>query len=107
VCWAWKPIPIFFAGPGYRREGWHGLLFQPNTERNTDQSIRSVMKLRTKNYFRKQQAVNEMIEFKDISSFLRASFQRSKSLVVKKDILNTMFQLENTFNGKKYESIAF
>lgn len=64
------------------------------------------MKLRTKNYFRKQKAAQEMIEFRDISTFLRASFERSRSLVVKKDILNTLFQIENTYNGKSYEPVA-
>ena len=64
------------------------------------------MKLRNKQYLKKKKAVTEMIEFRDISSFLRASFERSKSLVVKKDILNTMFELENRFNGRKFEPIS-
>lgn len=60
---------------------------------------------RKKKYKRKSSAINEMIAFTDIGSFLRASFERSKSLVVQKDILNTMFELENSFNGKQLQPI--
>lgn len=63
------------------------------------------MKLRSKQYQRRKEAIQEMIEFRDISSFLRASFERSRSLVVKKDILNTMFELENKFNGRQLQPI--
>lgn len=53
------------------------------------------MKLRNKNYLRRKKAVQRMATFTDLKSFLKAGFELSQSLVVKKDILNTLFSLEN------------
>ncbi len=52
------------------------------------------MKLRTKNYIQRQKAIRNMFRFSDLKSFLKASFQASKSLVVKKDIINMIIELE-------------
>ncbi len=51
------------------------------------------MKKRNINYIKRQKAFREMFQFKDIKSFLIAGFHTSKSLVVKKDILETLLQL--------------
>ncbi len=51
------------------------------------------MKLRTKNYIRRQKALRNLFQFSDLKSFLMTSFQASRSLVVKKDIVTMMAQL--------------
>jgi hypothetical protein len=53
------------------------------------------MKLRTKTYLRRKKAIQRMAAFTDLKSFLKASFELSQSLVVKKDLLNTLFSLEH------------
>jgi hypothetical protein len=52
------------------------------------------MKLRNKVYLRRKKAIQDMAQFKDLHSFLKAGFELSKSIVVKKDILNTLFELK-------------
>lgn len=52
------------------------------------------MKKRTINYFRKQKALQHMIHFRDISSFLMAGFILSKSQVVKRDILEVLTTIQ-------------
>ena len=54
------------------------------------------MKRRTLNYFRRQKAFRQMLGFTDLKSLLMASFHTSHSLVVKKDILETLLQLNNS-----------
>lgn len=51
------------------------------------------MKKRTINYLKRQQAIRDMINFRDIKSFLMAGFQISNSNVVRKDILQTLLEL--------------
>ncbi|RYZ55501.1 MAG: hypothetical protein EOP49_02705 [Sphingobacteriales bacterium] len=52
------------------------------------------MKLRTKNYIKRQKAVRQMFQFRDLKSFLMTGFQASRSLVVKKDIINMLIELD-------------
>jgi hypothetical protein len=52
------------------------------------------MKRRTKNYIDRQKALRHMIRFTDLKSFLLAGFKASHSLVVKKDIVNMLIELE-------------
>lgn len=54
------------------------------------------MKKRTINYLKRQQAIRDMINFRDIKSFLMAGFQISRSNVVKKDILQTLLALNGS-----------
>lgn len=54
------------------------------------------MKKRTINYIKRQKAFREMFQFKDIKSFLMAGLETSRSLVVKKDILETLLQLNTS-----------
>lgn len=51
------------------------------------------MKLRNVVYFRRQKAIRQMIQFRDLPSFLMAGLEASRSLVVKKDILSTLRSL--------------
>jgi len=51
------------------------------------------MKLRTKNYIKRQKAIRKMFQFNDLTSFLMNSFQSSRSVVVKKDIINMLIEL--------------
>jgi|GEM_PF-1566652 hypothetical protein len=52
------------------------------------------MKKRTLNYLRKRKAFRNMLQFKDITSFLMAGFILSKNIVVKKDMLQMLSQLQ-------------
>lgn len=52
------------------------------------------MKLRTKQYFNRQKALNNMVKFTDLKSFLMTGFRASRSLVVKKDIINMIIELD-------------
>lgn len=52
------------------------------------------MKRRNIQYINKQKAFRKMLRFDDITSFLMAGFLTSKSLVVKKDILDVLLQLK-------------
>lgn len=52
------------------------------------------MKLRTKNYIQRQKALRNMFNFTDIKTFLMSGFQASRSVVVKKDILNMLIELD-------------
>lgn len=54
------------------------------------------MKKRTINYLKRQQAIRDMINFRDIKSFLMAGFKISNSHVVQKDILQTLFELKHS-----------
>lgn len=51
------------------------------------------MKLRNHVYFRRQKALKAMIRFTDLKSFLMAGMEASRSLVVKRDILQTLTAL--------------
>jgi hypothetical protein len=59
------------------------------------------MKLRTKRYIRRQKALRNMFQFNDLRTFLMTSFQASRSLVVKKDIVTMMAKL-NTSPARDY-----
>ncbi len=52
------------------------------------------MKLRTKNYISRQKALRNLFQFNDLKSFLVAGFKASRSVVVKKDILNMLVSLD-------------
>jgi len=52
------------------------------------------MTRRNKTYFSRQKALREMVNFTDLKSFLMTGFKASRSLVVKKDIVNMLIQLE-------------
>jgi hypothetical protein len=52
------------------------------------------MKRRTLNYINRQRAIRNMTQFTDLKSFLMAGFQASRSLVVKKDIINMLIELD-------------
>lgn len=54
------------------------------------------MKLRTKTYIKRQKAIRNMFQFNDLRSFLMTSFQASRSLVVKKDIVTMLAQLNHS-----------
>ncbi len=51
------------------------------------------MKLRTKAYLRRQKAMRDLLNFSDLRSMLRASITLSRSLVVKKDIVKTLAEI--------------
>jgi len=51
------------------------------------------MKRRTLNYLKRQRALRQMFQFNDLKDLLMAGFQTSRSIVVKKDILETLLQL--------------
>lgn len=51
------------------------------------------MKHRTKNYLKRQKALRNLFKFNDLRTFLLNSFQASKSLVVRKDIVITLAEL--------------
>ena len=51
------------------------------------------MKRRTKNYIERKKAFRSMINFTDLKSFLMAGFKTSRSIVVKKDIVNMLMEL--------------
>jgi hypothetical protein len=53
-----------------------------------------VMKRRTKKYIDRQRAFRNMLRFTDLKSFLMAGFKASRSLVVKKDIVNMLVELD-------------
>lgn len=52
------------------------------------------MTRRNKNYFSRKRAFQSMSRFTDLKSFLIAGFKTSRSLVVKKDILSMLRELE-------------
>lgn len=52
------------------------------------------MTRRNKNYFSRQKALRTMVKFTDLKSFLMAGFKASRSLIVKKDIINMLIELE-------------
>jgi hypothetical protein len=52
------------------------------------------MKLRNQKYLNRKKAIGEMIRFKDLQSFLKASLAISKSMIVKKDMLDALMELE-------------
>ena len=58
------------------------------------------MKLRTRNYITRQKAIRNMIQFTDLKSFLMAGFQASRSVVVKKDIINMLIDLDRPMYAK-------
>ncbi|HTM65909.1 MAG TPA: hypothetical protein VL093_06305 [Flavipsychrobacter sp.] len=51
------------------------------------------MKRRNKNYIERKKAFRSMINFTDLKSFLMAGFKTSRSMVVKKDIVNMLMEL--------------
>jgi hypothetical protein len=51
------------------------------------------MTRRNKNYFERKKAFRSMINFTDLKSFLMAGFKTSRSIVVKKDIVNMLMEL--------------
>jgi hypothetical protein len=53
------------------------------------------MKRRNIQYMLKQKALRNRFRLDDITRFLLAGFHSSQSLVVKKDILNVLFQLKH------------
>jgi hypothetical protein len=57
------------------------------------------MKLRTKTYLRRQKALRNFLDFSDIRSMLRASLELSRSLVVKKDIVKTLAEINCKFKA--------
>lgn len=59
------------------------------------------MTLRTKKYFKRHKAIKNMIQFTDLKSFLMAGFQASRSIVVKKDIINMLVQLDRPMTYAK------
>jgi len=52
------------------------------------------MTRRNKTYMERQKALKNMFDFTDLKSFLMAGFKASRSLVVKKDIINMLTELE-------------
>ncbi len=52
------------------------------------------MTRRNKMYFSRQKAFRAMTHFTDLKSFLMAGFRASRSLVVKKDIVTMLQDLE-------------
>ena len=60
------------------------------------------MTRRNKNYFGRQKALRNMINFTDLKSFLLAGFRASRSLVVKKDIINMLVELDGTNHQVAY-----
>jgi hypothetical protein len=58
------------------------------------------MKLRTRKYITRQKAIRNMIQFTDLKSFLLAGFQASRSVVVKKDIINMLIDLDRPVYAK-------
>ena len=58
------------------------------------------MKLRTRKYITRQKAIRNMIQFTDLKSFLMAGFQASRSVVVKKDIINMLIDLDRPMYAK-------
>ncbi len=54
------------------------------------------MKRRTITYLKRQKAFRQMQTFTDLKSLLMAGFHASRSLVVKKDILETLTQLSRS-----------
>jgi hypothetical protein len=55
------------------------------------------MKLRNKQYLRRQKALRNFFNFKDLRSMLQAGLAMSRSRVVKRDIYNTLNQLDRQF----------
>lgn len=53
------------------------------------------MKLRNQKYLSRKKAITEMIRFKDLQSFLKASLALSKSMVVRKDMLEALWEFES------------
>ena len=58
------------------------------------------MKLSTRKYITRQKAIRNMIQFTDLKSFLMAGFQASRSVVVKKDIINMLIDLDRPMYAK-------
>ena len=54
------------------------------------------MTRRNKIYFSRQKALRNMINFTDLKSFLIAGFKASRSVVVKKDILSMLVELDHS-----------
>lgn len=55
------------------------------------------MKLRNKTYIRRKKALRNFFNFTDLRSMLEAGLALSRSRVVKRDINNTLSQLEQRF----------
>ena len=74
-----------------KKETWHGFFYIL-----TNYSFIKVciMKKRTINYLNRKKAFRDMIQFKDLTSFLLAGLRISKSAIVKKDIARTILQLQ-------------
>jgi hypothetical protein len=56
------------------------------------------MSLRTKKYMNRQKALRNMFQFNDLKTFLMTSFKASRSLVVKKDIVTMLAELNMSQN---------
>jgi len=52
------------------------------------------MTRRNKSYFGRQKALRAMVNFTDLKSFLLAGFRASRSVIVKKDIVNMLIELD-------------
>ncbi len=55
------------------------------------------MKLRNKQYLRRQKALRNFFNFTDLRSMLQAGLAMSRSRIVKRDIHNTLNQLDQQF----------
>lgn len=55
------------------------------------------MKLRNKQYLRRQKALRNFFNFTDLRSMLQAGLVMSRSRVVKRDIYHTLNQLDQQF----------
>lgn len=64
------------------------------------------MKLRTKKYIGRQKAIRDLIQFKDIRSFLLAGFRMANSHVVKRDIIHTIVELDRQGREFQYPKLA-
>lgn len=58
------------------------------------------MKFRTKKYINRKKAWNNLHTFSDLKSFLMAGLALSRSMVVKKDIIETMIALEQPADAR-------
>jgi hypothetical protein len=52
------------------------------------------MKMRTRAYMIRRKAFRNLLRFNDLKTFLWASFVTSRNMVVKRDTLRTLLQLE-------------
>jgi hypothetical protein len=53
------------------------------------------MKLRNQKYLSRKKAITDMIRFKNLQSFLKATLALSKSMVVRKDMRDALWELES------------